>query len=82
MVAVNGEERGEETLGVEVGKGRGGRLLAGCGELHSQGDEQPGRQRDTVAGAEMANGGSLLSVREKNGWERREVRWGPHGSEI
>jgi hypothetical protein len=57
-----------------VGKGRDGRLLAGHGELHSQGDEQPGRQRDAVAGAEMANGGDLLSVREKNGWERREVR--------
>jgi hypothetical protein len=67
MVAVNGEERGEETLGVKVGKGRDGRLLAERGELRSHGDEQPGRQRDAVAGAEMASGGGLLSVREKNG---------------
>jgi hypothetical protein len=26
-------------------------------------------------------GDGLLSVREKKGWGRREVRWGPHGSE-
>jgi hypothetical protein len=58
------------------GEAGAGHARLGCADRESRGEKREG------GGRERLGGGGLLSVREKIGWERREVRWGPHGSEI
>jgi hypothetical protein len=65
------------------GTGAGRAWPCGCNAGRERGEKAEwGPRKREEGGRRKKPGDGLLSVREKKGWERREVGWGPHGSEM